>query len=88
MVEAGTEAEPGDLAIGDQADELALLLGCLQLDPGRQQQLPAGQPGRRIAQLGDVNPANLALGHRPRASRELQLELQDEAFDGQHAISR
>ena len=45
-----------------------------ELQPGRQQQLAAGQPGRRVRELRDVHPAHRAV--EPRlAGGDLQLQL-------------
>ena len=87
MIEAGAEAEAGDAGVGKQADELPLLLGVLERDPGGQQELAAREPGRGIEQLGDVDPADLPLG-APRLSRQdLEAELGGEALDREHQRS-
>ena len=56
VAEAGAEAEPGEVAVGEDADEGALLGGVVERDPGGQHQLAAGEPRRRVLELGDVDP--------------------------------
>ena len=54
----GAESEPGQVVSGEQPDELALALLAVELDAGRQQELTARQPGRRVGKLRDVHPAH------------------------------
>ena len=84
VIEAGAESQAGNARVGEPADERPLLLGVLQRDAGGEQELAAREPGRGIEQLGDVDPANLALG-RPVPSRQnLEAELGGEALDREH----
>ena len=83
VVEAGPEAEPGEMAVGQQPDELALARLVVQLDARGQQQLTAGQPRRRVGQLRYVHPPNRRIG-TVLAGRELQAHLGDEAAYGEH----
>ena len=62
VAEAGAQPEAGEVAVGEDADEGALLGGRVQWDAGGQHQLAAGEPRRRVLQLGDVDPANRGLG--------------------------
>ena len=83
VVEAGPEAEPGEMAVGQQPDELALARLVVELDARRQQQLTARQPRRRVRQLRYVHPPNRRIG-TVLAGRELQAHLGDEAAYGEH----
>ena len=56
VAEPDPEPEPGQLVVSEPGHELALLLGAVEQHPGAEQQLAAGQPRRRILQLGDVDP--------------------------------
>ncbi len=60
--EAGAEPEPGELVGGEPLDVLALGRGLGELEAGGEQQLAAGQPWRRVDDLGDVDPAHGAAG--------------------------
>ena len=62
MAEAGPEAEPSEAVFGEQRCETALPGRRAELDPRRQEQLAAGKPGRRVLELGDVDPANGTVG--------------------------
>jgi hypothetical protein len=86
VVEAGAEAEPGEVMPRQGPHELALALVGVELDPGRQQQLAARQPRRGIGQLGDVDPANRRIG-AVLACRELEPHLGREPSNGEHRIS-
>ena len=83
VAEAGAEAEPGEVAVGEQADEGALLGGAVERDPGGQHQLAAGEPRGRVLELGDVDPAHRR-GRRLGAGREVEVELVEQALDGEH----
>ena len=74
VVEAGAEPEPGQVVPGEQPHELALALLGVELDAGREQQLAARQPGRRIGQLRDVHPADRGVG-AVLAGRKLEAHL-------------
>jgi hypothetical protein len=82
-VEAGTEAEAGQMAPGQQPHELALALLGVELDSGGQQQLTAGQPRRGIRQLRDVDPADRSVGSLS-AGCQLEAHLCDKAPNGEH----
>jgi hypothetical protein len=84
VVEAGPEAEAGDSRFGEQTDELPLPVRRVEPDPGGQQELAALQPRRRVEQLGDVDPADLALRRAVAPGGDLEAELGGEALDGQH----
>ena len=56
--EPGAEPEPGQPVLGEPRDVGALHLVIGQLQAGGEQQLAAGQPRRRVQQLGDVHPAH------------------------------
>src|SRR5439155_21856264 len=62
VLEPRSEPKPGDIVVGEQGHEAALPSGPIELDPGRQEQLAARQPRRWILELGDVDPADGALG--------------------------
>ena len=49
---------------------------------------PPESHGVGIEQLGDVDPANLALGRLVSARRDLEAELGGEALDGEHLGAR
>jgi hypothetical protein len=86
VVEPRAEAEPGEVMAVKQAHELAQLLGPVEPQPGGEQQLAPGQPGRRIGQLRDVHPADRRVGCL-LARGKLQAHLGDEAADRQHGPS-
>ena len=86
VAEAGAEAEPGEVAVGQQADEGALLGGAVERDAGGQHQLAAGEPRRRVLELGDVDPANRR-GGRLGAGGEVEVELVEQALDGEQSSS-
>ena len=67
--EAGAEPEPGQPVAGEPRDVLALRLGPFELQAGGQQQLAAGQPRRRVDELGDVHPADGSCPRPPRPRR-------------------
>ena len=71
MVEAGAEPEPGEPLAGEQLDVAALLGRRRQVVAGGQQQLAARQPRGRVGVLGDVDPADRAVG-RALARGELE----------------
>ena len=81
--QARAEAEAGDLALGETLHELALELGAGELQARGQQQLASAQPGRGVEQLGGVHPAHIRLGVF-LAGGERQVELGDQACDGEH----
>jgi len=83
VIEAGAEPEPGEVVIGEAADEGALLGGALELDARREDELTAGEPGGRVLELGDVHPANRALAGA-LASGQFEPELVEQALDAQH----
>ncbi len=85
VVEAGAEAEPGEVVLGEQADEGALLGGGVERNAGGQHQLAAGEPRRRVLQLGDVHPAHRRF-RRVGAGREVEVELVEQALDGEHGV--
>ncbi len=86
VVEAGPEPEPGQVVPREQPHELALALVGVELDPGRQQELAARQPRRRVGQLRDVHPANRRV-RAVLARRELEPHLGREPSYGEHGIS-
>src|SRR6185312_3698549 len=86
VVEAGAEAEPGEVVVGEQFDEGPLLGGAVQRDPGGQHQLAAGEPRRRVFQLRYVNPPHRRLG-RVRTCHKLEIEFVKQALDGEHAAA-
>ncbi len=81
--EAGAEPEPGQPVAGQPRDVLALRLGPFELQTGGQQQLAAGQPRRRIDDLGDVDPAD-GVVHARLARDEADLEVAEEVTEGEH----
>jgi len=83
VVEAGAEAKPGEVVVGEQLDEGPLLGGAAQGDTRGQHQLAAGEPRGRVLQLGNVNPAHRRFG-RLGAGDELEVELVEQALDGKH----
>src|ERR687895_1425148 len=83
MIESRAEAEPREVTTGEEADELALALLAVELDAGREEQLPTREPGRRIGELRDVHPANGGVGS-VLAHREVEAHLGDEAANGEH----
>ena len=84
VVEAGAEAESGDAGIGEEPDELPLQLGVVERDARGEQKLAAREPGRRVEQLCDVHPANLALARSLLPGQDLETELRGQALDGEH----
>src|SRR6202034_1561703 len=63
--------------------EFALQLCALQLESRREQKLASTQPRRGVEQLGGVHPAHAGL--RVLLARgKRQVQLGDEALDGQH----
>jgi hypothetical protein len=74
VLEPRPQPHPGEAVLREQADELALGLGGLELEAGGEQQLPARQPRRRVLDLGDMHPADLPSG-RALAGGELQVQL-------------
>ena len=86
MPEPGPEPEPGEVVVGQAGDELALLLGRVELKPGGQQELPSGQPWRRIDQLRDVHPPDRQV-QPPLAGDQANLEILQQLADGQHVAS-
>ncbi len=84
--EAGAEAEPRDLALGQALDEFALGLCAGQLQAGREQELSPAQPRRGVEQLARVHPAHVRPGVL-LAGGQRQVELGDQALDGQHGDS-
>jgi len=83
VAEAGAEAEPGEVAVGEQADEGALLCSGVERDAGGQHQLAAGEPGGRVLELGDVDPAHRGAGG-VGAGRKLETEFVEQALDREH----
>ena len=83
VVEAGAEAEAGEVVVGEQADEGALFGRGAERDPGGQHQLATGEPRGRVLQLGDVDPAHRRLAGLGAGS-ELEVELVEQALDGEH----
>ena len=84
--EPGAEAQAGQLVAGEPRDVLALAIGVGQLHPGGQQQLAAGEPRRRVLQLGDVHPADGMV--QPGApARGAELEIAKEVTESQHRSS-
>ena len=71
---------------GEQVDEAALAGGAVQLDPGREQQLAAGEPLSRVLELRDVHPADRALGALGPGD-QLEAAVGDEVADRQHRVS-
>src|SRR6185312_2921256 len=76
------KAESRDPMVGEVIDQRALAARILQLEAGRQQQLAAAQPRRRVLELGAVHPADVRL-RRLVTACELEAELGDQAFDGE-----
>ena len=79
----GPDAERRDPVVDEPVDELALAGAGVELDAGRQQQLAAAQPRRRVQQLGRVHPAD----RRARARlglEQAQAELAGQGGDRQH----
>ena len=88
MAEAGAEAEPGEVVVGEAADEVALLGSAVsKRDAGGQHQLAAGEPRRRVLELGDVDPAHRRLGRARPRGHELEAEFVEQALDRQHCRS-
>jgi hypothetical protein len=83
VIEARAEPEPCQVAPRQQPHELALACVALELDPRRQKQLAARQPGGRVGQLRDVHPANRGVGS-VTAHRKLEAHLRDESSNGEH----
>ena len=86
--EADPECKAGDSVSRQAADVLAL--GSRELadpEPGRDQQLTALEPRRRIRQLRDVDPADRVRG-AARARRKLQTEAGQrcDVSDGEHRV--
>ena len=86
VVEAGAEPEAGQVMAGQEPRELALAPVGVELDAGGQQQLAARQPGRRVRQLRDVDPADGRV-RAILARRELEPHLGHEPSNGEHGIS-
>ena len=85
--EPGAEPEPREPVPGEQLHERALAVGVEQPHPGGQEQLAAGQPRRRVLELGDVHPADRVL--EPRLARdEADVEVADEVAERQHRPTR
>ena len=84
--EAGAESEPRELMVGEQVDERALALRRVELKPRGEQQLAAGHPGRRVLQLGDVDPADRRL-HASLARQQAQVEAAQQLVDRQHVLA-
>ena len=84
VAEPGPEPEAGEVVIGEQGDELALLGRRLERDPRRQHQLAAGEPRGRVLELGDVDPP-----HRGRCpghpGGQVKAQLVEKALDGEHS---
>ncbi len=81
--EPRAQAEARQAVIVEQPDEGALPRRGAELAAGSQQQLAAAEPGRRILQLGDVDPANLPL--EPRGARgRLEADILQQSLDGEH----
>src|SRR5881394_247375 len=83
VVEAGAEAKPSEVVLGEQADVGALLGGAVERDAGGQHQLAAGKPRGRVLQLGDMDPAQRRLG-RARARGEVEADLVQQALHSEH----
>src|SRR4051794_10001415 len=82
--EPGADPHAGEPVVGERRDELALALRAVQREPGRQQELTARQPRRRVRQLGDVHPAHGDVEVR-LAGEDLDVEVSEHFADGEHA---
>ena len=84
--EARAEADARQPVVGQSRDVLALPRRRGERHPGREQELAAGEEGRRVVELGDVDPAHgdveLAL---PRQGPDV--EVVEELADRQHGAS-
>jgi hypothetical protein len=81
--DAGPKAETHKLMVDQPAHELALGRIRVELKPRRQQQLTASEPGRRIEELGYVNPPDPAVGTLP-AFGNREAEIFGERLDREH----
>jgi hypothetical protein len=81
--EAGAEPDAREPVVGERGDEVALALGGVERQPGREQELAARQPRGRVAQLGDVHPADGRVEVR-LAGEDLDVEVAQDFADGQH----
>jgi hypothetical protein len=87
IAEAEAKPEPGEPVLGEAPDVLALRGGVLaDAERGREQELAALEPGGRVRELGDVQPADV-VREAVRAGRDLELEPGHggDLTDGQHA---
>ena len=87
MVEAGAEAEPRDAGVGEQADELPLLLGVSSGIPVVSRSSPPESHG--VGSSSSVMcTQRISRSPAPRlAGRDLEAELGGEALDGEHQCS-
>ena len=83
VVEARPESESRDVVCRQPFHQRALRRFGVELHAGREDQLAAGEPGRRVGKLGRVHPAD----RRARAvapGHEVEPHLLDKALDAQH----
>ena len=85
--EARAEPDRDDAVLDEPHDVLALGARVEQLVAGRQHELAALQPRRRVAQVAGVRPAH-ARARARLAGDELQSELRQQVLDGQHRATR
>jgi hypothetical protein len=83
--EADAEAQPGQLVVGQSRHELPLALLRVQLQPGREQQLTARQPRRRVEQLRDVDPPDRQVQRR-LACEQTNFELVQQFTNREHPL--
>src|SRR6185503_13400348 len=81
--EAGAEAEPGEVVVGEPADEGPHLARRVERYAGGQHQLAAREPRGRVLELGDVDPAHRRL-RCAAPGREVEAEFVEQALDGEH----
>ena len=84
MIEPCPEAEAGHAGVSEPPDELPLPVGIVDRDARGEQKLSTGEPRRRIEQLSDVHPPDLALGRDLASGHDLEAKLGGEALDGEH----
>ena len=87
VLEARSEAKPGEVMARQPPHQLALAGRRRELDPGREYQLAARQPRRRVEQLGAVHPAHGGVSGLA-ARYQLEPHLSRQAPDGQHGQPR
>ena len=86
VAEAEPEAQPGQPVTGEPAD-VGALLGRVGADPepGRQEELAAFEPRRRVGELRGVEPADVVREARgARRDPETQGRKRDDVLDGEH----